>query len=112
MQLAIKQAKSTSYKILSATIIFMIAWFAAFSTEPVATDSSSEHHKEAEGKFNPGKLVMEHISDAHEWHIYGSEENPVSIPLPVIIYSKQKGLTVFSSSRFEHGKAYKGYKLE
>jgi F-type H+-transporting ATPase subunit a len=56
---------------------------------------------------------MEHIADSHEWHIYGSEENPVSIPLPIIIYNKQKGVSVFSSSRFQHGHAsYLGYKLD
>jgi F-type H+-transporting ATPase subunit a len=72
-------------------------------------DSAKEEKKE----FSPGSLIMGHISDSHEWHIYGSEENPVAIPLPIIIYNKQKGLSVFSSSHFEHGKAsYQGYKLE
>ena len=56
---------------------------------------------------------MGHIADAHEWHIYGSEEEPVSIPLPIIIYNKEKGFSTFMSSRFEHGHAaYEGYKLE
>lgn len=112
MQRIIKLLNPAIYKI-SATIFFLACWSFAFAGEETATDSASAHHEEAAEKFNPGKLVMQHISDAHEWHIYGSEENPVSIPLPVIIYNKQRGLSVFSSSRFEHGKAsYDGYKIE
>ena len=35
-----------------------------------------------------------------------------TIPLPVILYSPQKGFAVFMSSQFEHGeKTYKGYDL-
>jgi hypothetical protein len=37
---------------------------------------------------------------------------PVSIPLPVILYSPEKGWSVFMSSRFEHGhQTYEGYRL-
>lgn len=59
-------------------------------------------------KFNAGKMITEHITDAHGWHLWGNTE----IPLPVIIYSKDRGLSVFSSARFEHGhKTYNGYML-
>lgn len=61
----------------------------------------------AEGKaeaFKPGEVIMEHIADAHEWHLFGH----TSIPLPVILKT-DKGLEIFSSSRFEHGLAtYQG----
>lgn len=74
-------------------------------------DHSNEHG--AKAKFNAGTLITEHISDSHDWHVWGEGEHSVSIPLPVILYSKERGLDVFSSSRFEHGHtAYKGYKLE
>ena len=43
-------------------------------------------------KFNPGKLIMEHIADAHTWHLWGH----TSLPLPVILWT-DKGLEVFSS---------------
>lgn len=74
----------------------------------VGDETHAEDHK-----FNPGKLIMGHISDSHEWHLWGSHEHPVSIPLPIIIYNKERGLSIFSSSRFEHGHAaYDGYRLE
>ena len=64
------------------------------------------------GKFDPGKMIMDHIVDAHDWHLWGEGHNSVSIPLPVIIYTKSKGITFFSSSRFEHGHAaYVGFEL-
>ncbi|MFY0644878.1 MAG: F0F1 ATP synthase subunit A [Bacteroidia bacterium] len=71
-----------------------------------------EGHGEEEG-FNAGDMIMHHISDAHDWHMFDYNGKSYSIPLPVIIYNKEKGLSVFSSSRFEHGHAsYNGYKLD
>lgn len=66
-----------------------------------------ETHK-SDSKFNPGETIIEHISDAYYWHLWGH----TSIPLPVIVYSEKSGLNIFSSSRFEHGHAeYKGFKI-
>ena len=56
---------------------------------------------------------MDHIADAHDWHLWGEGHDAVSIPLPVIIYSKSKGIEVFSSAKFNHGHdAYQGYRLD
>lgn len=61
--------------------------------------------------FNAGKTIIEHISDAHEWHIANFGETHFSIPLPVILYDDGK-IVAFMSSKFHHGTAeYKGYKL-
>ena len=69
------------------------------------TDTTNGHN--GSETFNAGKLIMEHIADAHDWHLFGH----YSIPLPVIVYSS-RGLDIFSSSHFEHGhKTYNGYKL-
>ena len=57
-------------------------------------------------------MIIEHITDAHEWHILTLGKTHVSIPLPVILYSNGK-LDVFLSSKFHHGHdAYNGYRLE
>ncbi|MFZ9296463.1 MAG: F0F1 ATP synthase subunit A, partial [Bacteroidia bacterium] len=67
--------------------------------------TAAPHHEE-EG-FNPGKMIIEHVKDAHDWHILDYTSNgvkhPVSVPLPVIIYDN--GFHVFMSSKFEHGHA-------
>lgn len=113
MQRILNPAISKTYKALIAVILFLAVQAFAFAEESPVSDSTSEHTEQASEKFDPGKLVIGHISDAHEWHIFGSEEDPVSIPLPVIIYNKQKGFSFFSSGHFEHGKAsFEGYKLE
>lgn len=43
--------------------------------------------------------IIEHISDANEFHLWGD----LSIPLPCILYSFEDGLKVFSSKKFHHG---------
>lgn len=77
-------------------------------TEQVAAEPAHEEHAAGEEKLDAGKLIMEHIADSHGWHLWGK----TAIPLPVIVYNQQRGFTVFSSARFEHGhKTYEGYKL-
>ncbi|MFM7218104.1 MAG: F0F1 ATP synthase subunit A [Bacteroidota bacterium] len=58
-------------------------------------------------------MIVEHITDAHDWHLWGEGHHAVSLPLPVIVYNKERGVSMFMSSRFHHGEmAYGGYKLE
>ncbi|MBK7344546.1 MAG: F0F1 ATP synthase subunit A [Saprospiraceae bacterium] len=60
-------------------------------------------------KYNPSPAVMNHIGDAHEFHIWGQ----ISIPLPCITYEEGQGLSFFSSASFHHGTmAYNGYVLD
>lgn len=62
-----------------------------------------------DGEFNAGDMIMHHILDTHEWHVAGD----FTIPLPIILYSKEDGLKIFSSSKFEHGKAsHDGYAID
>lgn len=69
-------------------------------------------HGEKEEGINMSHLIFGHVSDAHSWHFFDFGGEPVSMPLPVIIYHPEKGLDVFSSSRFEHGHAtYNGYSV-
>ncbi|MDI1234892.1 MAG: F0F1 ATP synthase subunit A [bacterium] len=53
--------------------------------------------------FNPGKMILEHVKDAHDWHILDWNGHAVSVPLPIILYDN--GLHSFSSSKFNHGHA-------
>ncbi len=77
-----------------------------------ANDSAHAGDHAEEEEFNASELILHHIADAHEWHLWGH----TSVGLPVILYT-DKGLEMFSSSNFHHGKdAYKGkyytYKIE
>src|SRR5436190_21129940 len=64
---------------------------------------AEESHETETKKFNAGDLIIEHVADNHEWHILGGEKNPVAMPLPVILYNKERGISCFSSSHFHHG---------
>ncbi|HEX7585513.1 MAG TPA: F0F1 ATP synthase subunit A, partial [Prolixibacteraceae bacterium] len=64
------------------------------------------------GRFEAGKFVMEHVSDAFEWHIATFGETEISVPLPIILYSSNKGWNVFMSSKFHHEKdSYNGFRI-
>ena len=56
--------------------------------------------------FDPAKMILDHIYDSHEWHLWGN----VSIPLPVILFHEGNGFQVFMSSKFKHlTKPYNNY---
>jgi F-type H+-transporting ATPase subunit a len=68
---------------------------------------------ESAAKFDASTFILEHIADSHEWHILTRKTGEeVAIYLPVILYSREKGVDIFSSKRISGGSVYKGYKLE
>ena len=107
-------------------VAFLSVFTITFSAPLLAQDTAqNEAHKAGEqetGKkkegFNAAEVIFGHILDNHEFHFteYHDSEGKVhhvSLPLPIILYSKERGLTAFMSSNFEHGEAvYKGYKIE
>ncbi|MBE7175349.1 MAG: F0F1 ATP synthase subunit A [Mucilaginibacter polytrichastri] len=72
--------------------------------------AAQEHHgaesvgEIAEEKFSPTETILEHISDAHHWHLWGH----TAIPLPVIVYT-DKGIEVFSAAKIGHGEHVEPY---
>ncbi len=81
--------------------------------EGVVAGHEATPNKEEAGKFNPGDFMFDHIKDAHDWHLMSVGKTHVTIPLPVILYSKNSGLHMFMSCKFKHGHAdYKGFHLE
>ncbi len=86
---------------LTLTLAFFIGMTAVFA-EPETKKEGGEE------KFNAGELIIDHISDSHDWHIAGD----LHVPLPIILYVEGSGLKLFSSSNLEQGKAiYEGYTL-
>ncbi|HEV2830901.1 MAG TPA: F0F1 ATP synthase subunit A, partial [Hanamia sp.] len=79
----------------------------AFSQENVSD------HKETEEKFDPTTVILNHVQDAYQFHFFSIGDFHANIHLPVILYSPQKGWSVFSSSKFGHDgtEEYDGYKL-
>lgn len=63
--------------------------------------SLASNPKNEEKEFNVGEMIMHHVKDAHEWHLWGGEHDGVSIYLPVILMDNE--LKIFSSKNLYHG---------
>ncbi|HEY9488187.1 MAG TPA: F0F1 ATP synthase subunit A [Chryseosolibacter sp.] len=78
----------------------------------ISTSAQGGHEQEAVEKLNVSELIIHHVLDDHVWHF---SDNFV-VHLPIIIYSAERGLDVFSSSNFydeRHSVVnYDGYKLD
>jgi len=85
--------------------------FLFFTTQIFAQEKEQDHGASAE-KFDPTKEIIGHVQDAYEFHFFSIGNFHASIHLPVILYSPQRGFSVFSSSRFgeEGNEEYDGYK--
>jgi F-type H+-transporting ATPase subunit a len=98
-----------SNKISRFTSILVLLFLVGFST--VAKASESDSTKEA---FNASEVILHHVMDDHIWHFFDGHYG--TLYLPVIVYSSERGLDVFSSHNFydEHHNVveYNGYKLE
>jgi F-type H+-transporting ATPase subunit a len=78
-----------------------------------AVGQEGEQTEVVKGKFKASTYILEHIADSHEWHILTKKNGEsVAIYLPVILITKESGLSIFSSKRLAHGKIYKSFKLE
>lgn len=100
---------------------FTVAVFSVFFML-FAMPAMAQHHEEGgqpaaeqadhakaghEEKLNVGEVIFEHVLDGHEFHFFG-----VSVPLPVLVYSEEKGFKAFMSSAFHHGtEAHEGYMI-
>ena len=97
----------TNQKSIFLTILTVLS-LCFFS--PAKADQEESHAKE-NGELNVSEVIIEHVLDNHVWHL----TDGLVIPLPVIVYSEEKGLDFFSSGNFfEHHQPveYNGYKLE
>jgi len=80
-------------------------------TQNHSDSSIVEGHSADEGKFNVNEIIIGHVLDDHLWHF----TDHLVLPLPIIVYSSERGLEMFSSSHFyegHHKVEYNGYKLE
>ena len=88
---------NSGIKYIIISLIAFLSLSSAFASE--TPNTSGEAH--AEKEFNVGEMIMHHIKDAHEWHLWGPEHGGTSIYLPVILFDG--GMKTFSSSHFYHG---------
>ncbi|WP_341215322.1 F0F1 ATP synthase subunit A [uncultured Wocania sp.] len=82
-----------TFKNVLFSALFLAISFAGYATE----DSDNKDDKE----FNAKEMILHHVKDAHEFHLFDWKGKPISIPLPIILWT-DNGLTTFMSSEFHH----------
>jgi len=96
----------------SALLILLLTLFSgaavAFQKDHVEAAETAE-----KPKLNVSDLILHHVVDDHVWHLW---DHTGTIYLPVIVYSAEKGLDIFSSHHFydDHHNLieHDGYKLD
>ena len=64
-------------------------------------DDTSIDKEVVQDKFDTKEMILHHIKDAYGFHIIDINDQSISIPLPVIVWT-ENGLTTFMSSKFHH----------
>lgn len=96
-------------------ILLVLTMFLGLFVAPMTTSAAGA--SEEEGSFDASKVILGHVADSYDWHFFDIPKSDgsytaVAIPLPIILYSPESGLKIFSSSKFHHGKdIYEGYAL-
>jgi len=106
----VRSVKSLLVAVFSLNLLFAPLLLVAQDAggQPTTTANEEAHAQ----KVNPAKIILEHVSDGYEYHFATLGHNHVTIPLPVILYSPEKGVSAFMSSDFHHGEhVVNGYRL-
>ncbi|RCU42538.1 ATP synthase F0 subunit A [Chryseobacterium lacus] len=98
-------------RIYSLFFVFLFVVFSSSAFAASSTDAASD-----EKEFNAVEMIMHHIGDANEWHLFTlnegtPDEKHVSIPLPVIV-KDPSGWHFFMSSDVAHGEIVNGYTID
>ncbi len=92
-----------------AVLVFTFV-LSAQHNEHNATKADETWQEEVQQEeFKAGELIIEHITDAYEWHIITIGHTHVTVPLPIMLYDEGK-FHFFMSSKLHHGHdSYNGY---
>lgn len=99
---------------------FSLSSFAQHASEGtghIHNEGEVKMEQESKPSFDANEVIFGHVLDAHQFHFFSykgsdGQEHHATISLPVILYSPQKGFSVFSSGKFHHGEEeYQGYRL-
>lgn len=81
------------------TLVFLLSGIFPVKAESKATP------------FDVKEMIFDHINDAYSWHITTFGEHHIAIPLPVIVYSKERGWFAFFSGKLHGEHPYNGFYL-
>lgn len=79
------------------------------TTLPLSAAAETTPSEQAE-EFNVKEMILEHLADAYEWKIVNWDNGDITVPLPVILYSKTSGWHLFLSSKLHNNEgSYNGF---
>lgn len=91
-------------------IICLLLLLVIFPTSNVFASQDATQNSEEE--LNLKELILGHLDNSYEWHIVSWKEHHISIPLPIILYSKSNGWDLFLSNKFDNEKnSYGSYSI-
>jgi len=109
---------NNTFKIFVLAALFLVLPNYIFAQQNVHPQQDKEEinkieHCEVKEPFNFSEMILHHIADSHEWHLASIGHTHITIPLPIIILSKDRGIEIFSSSKFHsEGELHEGEKEE
>ncbi|TMI64874.1 MAG: F0F1 ATP synthase subunit A [Bacteroidetes bacterium] len=102
---------------VAAFSVLSILFFTPVLAQSHEPEQGTPHEPKKKSTFNAQEVIFGHILDGHEFHFFDiikkdGTKKPVGIPLPIILYSSERGFEFFMSSKFHHGhEPYKNYRL-
>lgn len=75
--------------------------FLVFSVAITNSGFATQGDEDQDEGFNATEMIMHHVKDAHEFHIVDWNNQPITISLPIILFT-DNGLVTFMSSEFNH----------
>ncbi len=96
---------------LKILIIFSLL-FGLIPLNTISANDSTNVQDNAEEGFNAVEYLFGHVGDSYEYHISEINGHPISVPLPVILKSEERGWFVFMSSKVTHGDTYQGFYIQ
>ncbi len=78
----------TIWGLLFLFALFLPVIFTGQHHEEDPVISEKDQQEMAEADFEAGEMIIDHITDAYEWHIITIGQTHVSIYLPVILYDE------------------------
>lgn len=96
-----------------STVIILMLSLLSTAVSALQEEAPLAENGAAKKQFDANKVILDHVMDDHIWHLW---DHGGTIYLPVIVYSSEKGLDIFSSCHFYDAHhnivAYNGYKLD
>ena len=100
---------------VNSNILLLFFAFSLLLSLPAVSMQEEGHGDPDPETEGPTEFIFHHVQDAHEWHFITLGHTHVTLPLPVILFSQDRGLEVFMTTKF-HGEdhnyvPYNGYRL-